>query len=90
MESPLKMVLKLVLLFLTIATILVGSANGRSGINIQPGVAYPDWTWCQPALCPSNPKCCLPLSLTTPWDYVPLLLKYLITSLGLRKWWFNM
>jgi hypothetical protein len=42
MQSPLKMALMLVLVFLTIATILVGSANGRSGINIQQGVAYPD------------------------------------------------
>jgi len=66
MESPLKIVLKLVLLFLTMTTIFVGSANGRSGINIQQGVAYPDWTWCQPALCPSNLKCCPPPSLTTP------------------------
>jgi hypothetical protein len=60
MENSLKMVLKLVVLFAAIATILVGSAYGTHETNSPQGLglAYPDWNFCIPELCPSDPKCC--------------------------------
>jgi hypothetical protein len=36
----------------------VGSAYGTHENNSPQGLAYPDWNFCIPELCPSDPKCC--------------------------------